>query len=305
MISKERAEEIADYVERRGKSSACYFYDISQDTLSRYLRLAKEYNGEGHKKPKIFIFDIETSHIIGATFNVWQTNIRHEQILRDWHMISWAGKWLDDDEVFGDVLYPDEAEKGIDYRITKSLRDAIDEADIVVAHNGDKFDIKKFNTRCIINGIKQPRPYKTVDTLKAIKRKFAFTHNGLDPVNNNLGLGRKLDNAGNELWLACIKGDEDSLHNMFEYNKGDVLILEELYLEILGWIPNHPNVSVFYDSNELVCRKCGSTHVVPSGKDVTTSIGVYEGYVCEKCGAYSKSRKNKKMSLLSVASGLF
>jgi hypothetical protein len=43
----------------------------------------------------------------------------------------------------------------------------MDEADIICAHNGDAFDIKKINSRLITNGFKPPSPFKTIDTLKA------------------------------------------------------------------------------------------------------------------------------------------
>lgn len=47
-----------------------------------------------------------------------------------------------------------------DKDLLKDLWKLLDEAEIVVAHNGDKFDVKKINYRFMVNGITPPSPYK-------------------------------------------------------------------------------------------------------------------------------------------------
>jgi DNA polymerase III epsilon subunit-like protein len=65
----------------------------------------------------------------------------------------------------------------------------MDEADLICAHNGDAFDIKKINSRLIVNGFKPPSPFKTIDTLKIARRVFKFDSNKLDNIGRYLSRG--------------------------------------------------------------------------------------------------------------------
>ena len=50
---------------------------------------------------------------------------------------------------------------------------------------------------------------------------------------------------------------------MFEYNKHDVEILEAVYLKLLPWIHNHPNIANYIKEYGCVCSNCGSSDVAP------------------------------------------
>lgn len=285
---------INEFHEKFGIDATMIKFNISGKTVRNYISLYNMWkkSGENTPRPKILVFDIETSLLVGVTFGVWKTNITHEKILKQWNMISWAAKWLFEPEVFGDVQTSEEAFNGDDKRICQSLWEMIDEADIIIAHNGDKFDIKKMNTRFLVNGLTPPSPYRSIDTLKAVKQMFGFSHNRLQAINDILGIDVKTEHSGIDMWIQVLKGDEEALNEMFDYNKNDVVILEELYLAIRAWIPNHPNVAVFYDSDVNVCHKCGSPFLIEKeGNFHQTQIGLYKTYQCGECGAYSKGRE--------------
>ena len=101
--------------------------------------------------PKILTVDIENSPVRGYVWSLWKQNVGLNQIERDWYMLTWAAKWMHEDEVQGDSLihYKDEfkAHPQSDYYILLSLRDLLDEADIVVGWNSKAFDIPKINAR--------------------------------------------------------------------------------------------------------------------------------------------------------------
>ena len=73
-------------------------------------------------------------------------------------MLSWSAKWQFEDEIMNDVVTPEEALNEDDERIAKSIWKLIDEADIVISHNGKNFDHKMLNMRWLINGIVPPTP---------------------------------------------------------------------------------------------------------------------------------------------------
>jgi uncharacterized protein YprB with RNaseH-like and TPR domain/DNA-directed RNA polymerase subunit RPC12/RpoP len=168
----------------------------------------------------------------------------------------------------------------------------LDEADVVIAHNGDRFDIKKTNARFIYYKLPPPSPYKTIDTLKEAKRYFNFISYKLDNIGDHLGHGRKLVHTGFHLWRGCMTGDPKAWKHMVKYNKRDVVLLEQIYLDLRPWMKTHPDVSVLSDLPDG-CPNCASKSLKKDGFKRTRS-GKYQQYKCLSCGAWSRSNKLTK-----------
>lgn len=241
---------------------------------------------------KILVLDIETAPIRAYVWDIWNQNIGINQIESDWFCLTWSAKWLFESKVHSARLTGKEAIKQDDKRIIKSLWLLLNEADIVIAHNGDKFDIPRINSRFIIHRLNPPLPYQSIDTLKHIRRQFGFVSNKLDYVNKLLNLTRKADTGGFELWEKCYKGDEKSLVKMEKYNIKDVKILEETYLRIRAWIKPHPNLGLFIlDDEKEHCPSCGSDNIQKDGI-YRTYANNYEAFRCGNCGAVGRMRKS-------------
>lgn len=160
------------------------------------------------------------------------------------------------------------------------------EAHIVVYQNGDKFDRKKLNTRFAHAGLGPPPPFQTVDTFKTFKSVFGFDVNSLDEVCRFFGIGRKIRTGGKELWFDCIDGDMAAWAKMKKYNANDVApLLEEIYLRILPWIKNHPNLGLY--TGTTCCPKCGSRMLQARGF-ARTSAATYRRYQCQACGGWCR-----------------
>jgi hypothetical protein len=203
-------------------------------------------------------------------------------------MLTWAAKWLFSPNVISDGLIPKEALEENDLRIVQSLWELMDKADIVVAHNGRKFDVPRVNNRFLVHNINPPSPFQIVDTLEVAK-KLGFSSNSLDSVNRTLGLDQKIKTTF-ELWAGCMKGDKQSLENMLKYNEQDVEILEQTYLRLRPWMKSkHPNVGLFMDTDDPVCYVCGSKKLSPNGY-YYTAVGEYQAYKCQNCGAPNRGR---------------
>jgi hypothetical protein len=221
--------------------------------------------------------------------------------------LTWAAKWLFDEKVYSGKLKPNEVIAQDDKRIIQGIWNLINDADIVIAHNGEKFDIPKLNSRFIINGLNPPLPYQQIDTLKHIRRQFGFTSNKLDYVNKLLNLERKKE-TNFELWQRCMKGNANALSEMESYNVQDVKILEETYLLIRAWIKPHPNMGLFIlDEGQHRCPNCGGSELSCQGKHYYTTANAYELMRCTNCGASSRKRlgdvniKQKRHLLISSA----
>ena len=86
--------------------------------------------------PRILILDIETAPMQAYVWKRWKENISLDQTISEWFMICWSAKWLGETDTFGDCCIPDEIQEEDDMRICYSLWNILNEADIVIAHNG-------------------------------------------------------------------------------------------------------------------------------------------------------------------------
>jgi hypothetical protein len=193
-------------------------------------------------------------------------------------------------------LYPEYAggkNDDVERKLVESLWHILDEADIVIAHNAKRFDVKKANAKFVEYGLQEPSPYKVVDTLLIAKAKFAFTSNKLDYITKLLeGKGKLATNM--QLWIDCMNGDKTAWQNMIEYNKVDVTELTDIYLKLRSWDSRAPNIATFYDDDKMRCVSCGSTKLVKEDMPARTGLSVFDCYRCQCCGKLSRDRKNKR-----------
>lgn len=295
--------ELLNYFSSHSKSYRRSALEISRRTHSSEedVRKAKSLYRTSYKNivtqkpidfPKILIFDIETAPVKAFVWKLWKENICIDQIIDDWFVICWSAKWLYSNEMLGECLTSQEIKQENDERIVKKLWELFDQADIVVAHNGGKFDVPKMNVRFLYHGLVPPTPYRIIDTYQVAKKQFKFTSNKLDALAVFFGLPTKLD-TDFTLWKDCLEGKQDALDYMFKYNKYDVELLESVYLKILPWIRNHPNIANYITDNECICSNCGSYNVTPiKDRYYKTQVGTYTLYRCKECGAISRGRLN-------------
>lgn len=275
------------YLKKMGKGSISKRYHISPEDVVRAKNLLRT----GKQMPKVLIFDIETAPLKAYIWKLWKENIHLDQIINDWFCIAWSAKWLYNGYTMGDVLKPEEITREDDSRIMTSLWKLINEADIVVTHNGNKFDIPRINSRFIINGLEPTKPYFSIDTCQIAKKQFGFSSNKLDALATYFGIEHKLD-TDFKLWKRCLSGDKEALKYMLSYNMKDVDILEEVYLKLRPWIKNHPNISNL-TGQKMACSNCGSQHLeLLNNQYYFTSVGKYHLYKCKDCGAISRGRKS-------------
>jgi len=255
-----------------------------------------------HTLPKILILDIETAPLRAYVWRTWRQNIYLDQMISDWFMITWAAKWLLEPETFSQRLNSKEILQEDDKRIVETLWHLLNQADIVIAHNGKSFDIPKIKSRFLLHGLPPTTYYQQIDTKEVAKREFGFSSNKLEGLARTFGIEGK-DETDFTLWSACMDGNEDALKYMEIYNRKDVSVLEEVYLIMRPYIKAHPNYNLFIDSEEAVCPNCGGRSLEFVGYYYFTQTGKYRNYRCKSCGALARERKsvytNSKSILVS------
>ena len=234
---------------------------------------------------KILLFDVETAPMQVYTWGRWDQNVGSSQVIQESYMLTWAAKWLDDEEVFFDSLpnHKKDYKKDPtnDKKIVESLADLMNQADIVVAHNGDKFDMKWLRKQLIKHGLPNITNPKTIDTLKIAKRYFNFSSNRLDDIATYLKVGENKLKTDFDLWKNCVNGNMDAWRAMIDYNIQDLIPLELIYKRMRGFMTNHPNLGV-YEEGEA-CPSCGGTYLVKNGF-YRTNLSKFQRYLCGDCG---------------------
>lgn len=248
-------------------------------------------------KAKILLFDIETAPSLGWFWQMYDTNII--EVKEHGYMLSFSCKWLGEKKVHTFTLADFAGHKPWstnDKKLVSKLAEFISQADIVVAHNGDRFDIPTTNTRLLVNGLKPIPPNKTVDTLKVARSKFKFLSNRLDDLANFLGIGRKLPHTGKKLWLSCMANDKSAWAVMKKYNEQDVKLLEDVYLKLLPWMSSHPNLNVLNGTLHS-CPNCGGNHIQKRGFLITRT-GKKQRFQCSDCGSWSVGKQQSVKQLV-------
>jgi len=251
-----------------------------------------------HVKKKILIWDVEctdlTLEINQYDLKVFTRRFDPKYIKRDWTLLGAAVKWLDDDKAHALSVRCEDPLN--DEGVVKALHHVLDQAEVLIGHNSDAFDLKKFNARAISYGLPPLGKKVQIDTLKMARKYFKFTSNKLSYIADFLGLDLK-DNSPD--WNACKKGCPDALRYMRKYNKQDVIVTAQIYKKLRAYHHTHPDLSVyareFYPDGEMVrhCPVCLSIDFNKRGV-VQRKSGTKQRFKCNECRHNWYDRKNIK-----------
>jgi DNA polymerase elongation subunit (family B) len=235
---------------------------------------------------RILLLDIETAPNVAYVWGLFKQNIGIHALVDSGYVLCWAAKWLGEEEIkFGS------AQGGDSYEMLMQIHALLSEADAVVHYNGARFDIPTLNKEFIRLGIEPPAPYKQIDLLRTVRKEFRFVSNKLDYVAEALGVRKKIKHAGFQLWIDCMQDKPEAWEQMKEYNIGDIHVLEDVYIKLLPWIKNHPNIGLYNDEGH-VCPNCGGKHLERRGFSYT-ALGKFQRFFCKECGTWSRSKKSE------------
>lgn len=200
--------------------------------------------------PRILVYDIETAPMLAHVWKMWDNNVGLNQLQDDWYILSFAAKWLGEDEIF---YYDqrDAVDQTDDSYILAQLWKLLNEADIVIGQNVQRFDTKKVNARFVLNGFPKPSTYRQIDTMVQAKQQFGFTSNKLEYLAKKLCpefvKNKHTKFPGHEMWVECMKGNLEAWEEMEVYNRDDILATEGVYNVLSSWDNRLPNFDVYVD----------------------------------------------------------
>lgn len=185
----------------------------------------------------ILYIDLEVSKSLYYNYGakVPSTYLRAEDRVHGYFIICWSASYIGNSTVWSECITPAEAKTQNDSRILKRLQGLMNSTDIIAGHNVDAYDVKRANTRFLLNGISPVIDKKTMDTLKIARSKFAFESNRLGEISKELGF-RDKDDITNEDWLQIVRyGNKATLQKVTKYCEGDVVNGKNVFETLAPW----------------------------------------------------------------------
>lgn len=231
---------------------------------------------------KRLYIDLEVSPNIVLSWRTgYKINISHEDIIQERAIICICYKWEGDKQI-NSMRW----DKGDDKELVTKFSKILLQADEIVAHNGDKFDVKWLRTRCLYHGVPCPADLKTVDTLKLAKSNMLFNSNKLDYIGEFLGLGKKLKTSY-ELWKEILlNNSKKAMDEMVDYCKRDVELLEQVHHKLINYSKHKTHVGVHKGGLRIDCPSCGSENTQNRGYAVTAAGVKKQRCQCRDCGKW-------------------
>ena len=234
----------------------------------------------------ILAIDIETAPNTAHVWGLFKQNIGINQLLDTGRVMCFAARWVGSN---AKPMFFSEFHNTHEVTI-RAAHKLISEADAVLTFNGERFDLPTLNKEYLKYKLPAPAPYRSIDLFRVAKSRFRFASNKMDHLAAELGLTRKVNHRGHELWIDCMAGKRQAWKEMKEYNLGDVVTLEELYHTMLPWIDSHPNHALYRKFVDApTCPNCGSEKVQSRGMQ-RTKTQQYVRFQCQDCGTWSRSR---------------
>lgn len=221
---------------------------------------------------RTLVIDIETTPNLAWCWGMWQQDIGLNMLECPGEVACFSAKWLGNKTVY----------------FSRNINDAhalLDEADAVIHYNGKKFDVPHLNREFKSAGLFPPAPFKQIDLLHVVRKRFNLPSYKLQYVATWLKLGGKADTGGFDLWKGIMADDPKAWAKMEKYNKQDVVLTEKVYNELLPWIGSHPN-QILYGG--VGCPTCGSADLQKRGY-AYTGVSKYQRYQCNDCGSYFRN----------------
>ncbi len=234
-------------------------------------------------KLRRLFWDIETSPNVVLAFRAgYDVVINHDAIISERKIICIGFKWEGEKKIT--VLRWDKNQ--CDKAMLREFLSIANEADELVHHFGDRFDLPWFRTRCLLHGFEPLPPYKTIDTKMWASKYYYFNSNKLDYISEILGHGRKLKTDFG-LWKSIVMDKcQKSLDYMCKYCGIDVDRLEKVYQDLKFCVKPKTHAGVVAGLDKWTCPRDGSINVHLSKKRVSSSGTKTYQMQCQECGGY-------------------
>lgn len=241
---------------------------------------------------KILYFDIETSPCLAEVWGCGKQYVSAEQIRKERKIICIAYKFAGENKTYSLKMnikkhkilrFDDDADK----EMLKKFIKIYNSADMVVAHNGRKFDLARLRARLVRYELPDLAPVLFDDSYVFSKDKN-FTSHKLDYLCKYLDMPGKT-HTSRKLWTDVMEGSQKALDELTEYCENDVVILEKVYNRLRPYCKSKINLALHFN-DAMMCPSCGGN--LEKRGVYRTRTAIKQRFQCKKCGSWCHNGQN-------------
>lgn len=227
---------------------------------------------------KILIYDIETSQ---GEAKVWWSGkqyVNGKRFTRMPKIISICWKFLGEDKIYA-------VDWGVEEKDDKELLEIFlhdyNQADLVIGQNNKNFDNRWVNARALKHNLDVDTFVRTIDLQREAKRLLRLPSYSLEFMCEYFDVPyKKQTHEGIVMWDMIEDGTpaqaKEYLKKMIDYNRGDILATESLYLRMLPILDHSAHLGVLHGNEKYSCPHCGETENIELVKTTVTKAGTIQ-----------------------------
>lgn len=128
-------------------------------------------------------------------------------------------------------------ERANDRDILSDILAWMEDLDIIIAHNGLRFDLPFIRTRAVVHGLPPVNFQKIIDPVQLARQHFRFPSNSLNSISHVIGTHAEKTPLRPETWArATLNGDKAAMDEIVEHCVADVDVLEEIVWKLRGYV---------------------------------------------------------------------
>ncbi len=248
-------------------------------TIRHVRKLANDLNvgtkWENTPNDKMLVYDIETSRVKAQLWWTGKQYVNYKQVTSEPKIISISWKWVGEDKIYSATWDKNHCDK----KMIEEFLKYYNNASMVIGQNNNQFDNKWIQTRAAKHGLFVDRFVKSLDIYRLAKRQFRLISYSMDYMAQYFGLTPKQEHEGIIMWEMVENGTKEQqkeyLKKMVEYNKGDIVTTEELYLTLRPYFRTFTNKARESGLPRWACPISGSKNVKLQ-KTIFTEMGTVQ-----------------------------
>lgn len=258
---------------------------INHESVPKVKRTKKKVIAGKSSVGKTMVYDIETSLVRIEHWGTGKTYINHNQLTQgiegETRIISIAWKYVGEDEVYA-LTWDD----GCDKEMMREFMNYYNACDMVIGQNNNSFDNKLVATRAAKHGFPLNRFVKSFDIYRKVKSVLKLQSYSMAYMAKFFGLTLKQSHEGIRMWKMIQYGTpsekKEYLKKMVDYNIGDIVTTEELYMKLRPYMGTVSHFGVKEGKPRWSCPVSGSENVRLHNTIVTEAGTVQRILFCEE-----------------------
>ena len=249
---------------------------------------------------KVLVYDIETSRVKAKLWGTGKQYVGHNNLKSETKIISIAWKWIGEDKVHS--VHWGVKEQDDKICLEKFLPE-FNKASIIVGQNHKSFDNKIVKARAAKHRMFVNNFTTDVDIMRLAKSSFRLPSYSMAYMSKYFGLTLKQSHEGIHMWDMIEDGNlserKEYLKKMIDYNVGDIITTEELYMTLRPYFKHVTHLGVRDGLQKWVCPNSGNEDVVLHDTKITAAGTVQRILFCESSNTQFKVSNKVYMDFLT------